>query len=260
MKRFVERCVKGAAQVCFADSLVAGVCFVAAVFVGSVAAGVCAVVGVVVASVVDDERDGFNGFLVGCACGALRGVSVDVVGAVVVGSVVATLLFRAAQRGGWRVFTAPFLVVTWALLLLPIGALQPAAPVDDVVTAPLLGLSQVFLQQSPYSAALVVVGLGVWSFRDCVVAVCASCAAAVVCSVFVDADVVARGLCGYDAVLGAVGYVVVGNGSRVVAVVVGVACAVVGAGAAVGFGAAGLPALTLGFVVTLSIVLKARSV
>lgn len=270
-RRFALRLLRGAAQVCFVDDARAGACFVAAVFVGSCVAAAFALVGVVVGSVVgafvDDEgndagRNGFNGFLVGAAAATFRAPSLWLLLAVVVAAAVATLLSIGARRLRVSVFTAPFLVVTWALLLLPLPVAGDTwawswAQATPLVFAPLAGIAQVFLQSHVVAGVLVVVGLqlGRSSFAALALVTAVFCAG--LGALFLPSHDVARGLCGYDGVLGALGFAVVAD-VRVSApvfaraVFFGVACAVVGACAARAFAFVSLPPLTTGFVVTTS--------
>jgi urea transporter len=282
--------LRGAAQVFFVESALAGALFVAAVAVASIGQAAGAMFGLLVATLVGRAAGdptswtrglhGYNGLLIGLALVATRGLSPGVLATVAVGAAVSAAALDAIARLtrplGAAPLTAPFIVVTLVLLVacrrLDIGAAPAAGPPVDEVTmgaAVLLGtvrgLGQVFLQGSLLPGALVLAGLLVASWRLATLAIVAS-SLGTLTGVILDRNLgeVADGLLGYDAALAAVGVAVL-VGQRHVrdvawSVAVGVIAAVMATLLTAPFSAVGLPRLTSAFVVVTLIVLIVRHV
>ena len=201
--RFIDIVLRGIGQVMFQDNPVSGLLFLIAVGWGSYAAGVPQVaigglVGVLVATVtawwlrVDGTAlqaglYGYNAYLVGIALPTFLAVSpllwiYLVIGAMV--SVVATLaVANLMKTWGVAALTAPFILVTWLLLLsayafsgihgeaLPASgqiapilpdAANPLAPVE-FIQGMLISISQVFVKGDGVAALLILVGLAAGS-------------------------------------------------------------------------------------------------
>jgi urea transporter len=243
--RFVDVALRGIGQVMFQDNPLSGLLFLAAIVWGASVAGapfiaLAGVVAVVVGTAtarwlrVDAAAwraglFGYNAVLVGLALatfiepGWLLWVYV-LVGAAV--SVVATLATASALRPwGVAALTAPFVLVTWLLLLgtyglaglagsaLPVGALvtpfQPAAApalgVGAFTEGILLSISQVFLKGDVAAALLFIAGLAVSSRSSAVAAVGGAVLAVTTAHAFgAESDLVTGGLLGFSPVLTAV--------------------------------------------------------
>ena len=243
--RFIDINLRGVGQVMFQDHPGTGALFLAAIAWGSVAGGVPAVLGagvlaVVVATLtaqwlrVDDAElraglFGYNGVLVGLALATFIAPSpwlwlYVALGAAV--SVVATLATANATRPyGVAALTAPFVLVTWILLLathalgglagteLPGAAL--VTPVEsvaatrlgagDFVQGVLLSISQVFLKGSGVAALLLLAGLAVSSVAAALAALGGAVLAVVVAHLLgAESDLVTGGLLGFSPVLTAI--------------------------------------------------------
>lgn len=291
--RFVDVNLRGVGQVMFQDNPASGALFLAAVAWGSVAGGVPAVLaasllGVVVATLtamwlrVDAAAlhaglFGYNGVLVGAALATFIAPSPWLWGYVALGaavSVVATLATANALKPyGVAALTAPFVLVTWILLLathalggfagtsLPDAAL--ATPVESVAATRLsLGdfaqgvvrsISQVFLKGSAVAALLLLAGLAVNSIAAAAAALGGAILAVLVAHALgAESDLVTAGLLGFSPVLTAIALATVFHapGARVVTyAALGTAFTVIAQLACnVALGPLGIPALTAPFI------------
>ena len=243
--RFIDICLRGIGQVLFQDNPVSGLLFLLAVGWGSVAAGVPevaigGVIAVLVATVtawwlrVDDAAlraglYGYNAFLVGIALPTFLAVSpllwtYLVIGAMV--SVVATLaVANLMKTWGVAALTAPFVLVTWVLLLsayafsgihgealpspgqiVPIlaEAANPLA-VIDFVHGMLISISQVFVKGNGIAALLILVGLAAGSLAAAGFAVAAALISVIVAHAFgAESQLITAGLTGFNPILTAI--------------------------------------------------------
>jgi urea transporter len=277
--------LRGAAQVFFVESALAGALFIAAVAVASIGQAAGAGLGLLVATIVGRAvgastswargLHGYNGLLIGLALVAQRGVSPGVLAMVVVGAAcsAATLdaVTRVSRTVGTAPLTAPFIVLTLGLLVaarsFDVGAALAAAPPIEAVTAgtavvlgTVRGLGQVFLQGGLLPGVLVLLGLLVASWRLAALAVVGSCLGALT-GVALDRSPgeVAGGVLGYDAALAAVGVAVLVGWPGVRGVALSLAAALIAAVTAAlwtaPFAAIGLPRLTSAFVVVTTVIL-----
>jgi urea transporter len=243
--RFIDINLRGIGQVMFQDNPLTGLFFLVAIAWGAVAggapeilfAGILAVVtATLVAMWLRVDRSalntglyGFNAVLVGLALatflspGSLLWTYV-VLGAA--GSVVAMLATaNALKPWGVAALTAPFVLVTWILLLatygfsglsgagLPTSAIIApfeAAPslamgLGDFFRGTLLSISQVFLKASPIAALLFLVGLAIGSPPAAAYAIAGAIVAVVTAHLFgAESDLIVGGLLGFSPVLTAV--------------------------------------------------------
>jgi urea transporter len=243
--RFVDIGLRGFGQVMFQDNPLTGVLFLAAIAWGSVVAGVphvllAGVLGVVASTLTAiwlkaDKTAlmaglyGYNGVLVGLALatflaqGAALWIYVALGAAV---STVATLgTANALKPFGAPALTAPFVAVTWIMLLATYGfaglsgvalpavgvvaPFEPAAPVSVGLGAYLVGtflsISQVFLKASVVSALLFLAGLAVGSVPAALFALGGAMLAVAVAHAFgAESDLVTQGLLGFSPVLTAI--------------------------------------------------------
>lgn len=295
---FVDACLRGAGQVMFQDHPGAGLLFLAAVAWGAHAAHAPAppvasaavgalVVGTAAARWLDVDAGawssglfGYNALLVGIALPTFLAAATPVLaGYVVLGAIVSVVAMLALGSvvKTWSVsaLTAPFVGVTWVMLLaayalsaLPVTALPAAglpAAADPArafaldgtgaafAAATLRGVSQVFLQDDAIAGLLVVAGLAVASWRAALAAVAGSMLALATTFALGGADALARaGLFGFSPVLTAVAIATVfyTPGARVIlyATVATVFTVVAQAALDAALRPFGIPSLTAAFV------------
>lgn len=243
--RFVDYNLRGIGQVMFQDNPLSGALFVAAIAWGSFAAGVpevllAGLLAVAVATLtahwlrVDDAGlraglYGYNGVLVGLALATFVAPGMLLWTYVVLGAMVSVVVMRGAMKAGqpWGLaaLTAPFVLVTWLLLLgtyglaglsgdgLPGGAMivpyETAAGPDAGLVAflhgTLLSISQVFLKGSVVAALLVLAGLAVASPAAALFALGGAVIAVFTAHLFgAESALVTGGLLGFSPVLTAI--------------------------------------------------------
>ena len=243
--RFVDIGLRGFGQVMFQDNPLTGLLFPAAIAWGSIVAGVphvllAGVLGVIASTLtaiwLKADRTalmaglyGYNGVLVGLALatflapGAALWIYVALGAAV---STVATLGTASALKSfGAPALTAPFVAVTWIMLLATYGfaglsgaalpaagvvaPFEPATPVSiglgAYLAGTLLSISQVFLKASVVSALLFLAGLAVSSVPAALFALGGAMLAVAVAHAFgAESDLVTQGLLGFSPVLTAI--------------------------------------------------------
>jgi urea transporter len=243
--RFIDIVLRGIGQVLFQDNPLSGLLFFIAIAWGSYAAGVPEVaigslVAVVVATItawwlrVDDAGlsaglYGYNAFLVGIALPTFLTPSPLLWVYLVLGamfSVVATqAVANLMKTWGVAALTAPFVLVTWLLLLsayaftgihgdaLPApGEITPIPPeaanplaIVDFLEGMLISISQIFVKADGLSALLILLGLAVGSLAAAGFAL-----AAVLISVSVahalgaESQLITGGLVGFNPILTAI--------------------------------------------------------
>jgi urea transporter len=243
--RFVDIGLRGFGQVMFQDNPLTGLLFVAAIAWGSVAASVpqvlfAGVLGVVASTLTAiwlkaDEAAlraglyGYNGVLVGLALATFIAPGAGLWIYVALGAAVSTVATlgtaNVLKPFGAPALTAPFVAVTWIMLLATYGfaglsgvglpaagvvaAFEPATPVSVGLGAYLVGtflsISQVFLKASVVSALLFLVGLAVSSIPAALLALGGAMLAVAVAHAFgAESDLVTQGLLGFSPVLTAI--------------------------------------------------------
>jgi urea transporter len=243
--RFVDVNLRGIGQVMFQDNPLSGLLFFVAIAWGSFAAGVPQVaigglIGVLVATLtaqwlrveqaaLNAGLYGFNGYLVGLALPTFMAAAPALWVYVVFGSavsVVATLAMTNAFKT-WSVsaLTAPFVLVTWLLLLAtnafsglqgsalpPSGEIVPIDPaaadplrIVDFVSGILTSISQVFLKGSAVAALLLLAGLAVNSRAAASFALVGAVVAVITAHLLgAESQLVTAGLLGFNPVLTAI--------------------------------------------------------
>ncbi|WP_305857707.1 urea transporter [Balneatrix alpica] len=120
------------------------------------------------------------------------------------------------------IFTSPFILLTWLVLLLPLG-LPEAAPLPAAASwlaGILLGISQVFFVASPLMALLLLGLLGWQHWRLPLYALLASCLGAGIATLLeVNPAQISQGLAGYNPVLAALAVQSLGPGWTILAIV-----------------------------------------
>ena len=243
--RFIDIVLRGIGQVMFQDNPVSGLLFFIAVGWGSYAAGVPQVaigglLGVVVATVtarwlrVDHAAlaaglYGYNAYLVGIALPTFLANSLLLWVYLVLGamlSVVATLaVANLMKASGVAALTAPFILVTWLLLLsayafsgihgeaLPAsGQITPIPPeaanplaIVDFAQGMLVSISQVFVKGNGVAALLILIGLAVGSLAAAGFALAAALISVVVAHALgAESQLISAGLVGFNPILTAI--------------------------------------------------------
>jgi urea transporter len=243
--RFIDIGLRGFGQVMFQDNPLTGILFLVAIAWGSVAASVpevlfAGVLGVVASTLTAiwlkaDQAAlraglyGYNGLLVGLALATFIAPGAALWIYVALGaafSTVATLgTANVLKPFGAPALTAPFVAVTWIMLLATYGfaglsgvglpaagvvaPFEPATPVSFGLGAYLVGtflsISQVFLKASVVSALLFLVGLAVSSIPAALLALGGAMLAVAVAHAFgAESDLVTQGLLGFSPVLTAI--------------------------------------------------------
>ena len=245
--RLADACLRGAGQVVFQDHPLSGLAFLAAIawaawqaalpallagaLLGLLASTAAAHVLRADEAALRRGLHGFNGLLVGVALPVFLAPTPAMVLLLVLGAAASTPLMQAItrlmQRLGLPALTAPFLVTTWALLLVAQGLGLPAAPaaasagtagldaalpggelparVWPLLRGLLVAPAQVFLLDDPVSGLLVLLGLALASRRALGWALLgATLASATAWAAGLDAAGLGRGVYGFSAVLTAV--------------------------------------------------------
>lgn len=216
----------------FQQSVLSGILMLAGIFAGSpdrsiVALG--AVAALVAASTVallrgmNGTRDGLQGFnavLAGCAVFTFLSAGWATWGLVVVAALLTlplkTLLDKLLSSTNQSSYTLPFIVATWAVLLLAgTGIIHPYVPeaieqqpeltTVNIIIGWLKGISQVFLIDSWIGAVLILAGLAVSSWRVAILALVGSAAGMILAAIFgcQQAEILG-GLWGFSPVLTAI--------------------------------------------------------
>jgi urea transporter len=292
--RFADRNLRGIGQVMFQDNPLSGLLFFIAIGWGSYAGGVPQVaigglVAVLVATLMAqwlrvDEAAlnaglyGFNGYLVGLALPTFMTATLQLWVYVVFGGAVSVVVTLALSRvlKTWSVsaLTAPFVFLTWLLLLgtnafsgldgsalPPVGAIVPIDPaaanplnVAGFVQGIFTSITQVFLKGHGPAGLLLLAGLAVNSLAAAVFAIVGALVAVVTAHALgAESELITAGLIGFNPVLTAIalGAVFYRPGPRVVAyTLLATVLSVIVQGAMIAaLTPFGIPTLTAAFVV-----------
>lgn len=243
--QFTDVTLRGCAQVMFQNNPLTGLLFFIAIFLGGYfenipQAGFACLLGTVVATLTAyisklDIKSlraglyGYNGCLVGIALPTFLEISPFLWGTIILGSIVSVIatISLADFLKNWKVaaLTAPFVLVTWTILLasysfysikgvsLPIPTL-PEQYVNPIHTLPDIkqltpdlfrGVSEVFLLSSVIVGIIFIIGLAVSSIWAAVFAILGSFLAFTVASLLkADLSSVHTGLYSFSAVLTAI--------------------------------------------------------
>lgn len=281
----LDATLRGVGQVMLQNNAWTGLFFVAGTFAASTVAGVALVVGALAGTVTamglgaprDDVRAGlfgFNGALVGVALAVFLRAEPALWAAVALGaassSVLAAAMTRALLPLRIPALTAPFVLVTWALLLtrseltgLSVSDAMPAAHLPAAAThttvtgttfteGALRGIAQIFVQGDRLTGGLFVAGLLVASWRAALAAALGSLGGVAVGAALGAAEPALRtGLLSYNSALVAIAlltFLPSTWSTAVYAALAVVAASVASASAAALLGPLGLPALTAAFI------------
>lgn len=243
--RFIDILLRGTGQVMFQNHPLTGLLFLAAIAWGALASGVPEValgglLGLLASTLtamwlrVGAEGlraglHGYNGLLVGLALPTFLAPTPLLWGFIALGAAVAAVATLAtanvAKTWGVAALTAPFVLVTWLLLMaafafdglgsgaLPfssdIAAIDPAAAqplrLVDFAIGVLKSVSQVFLKDSNWAALLLLAGLAVSSLPAALFGLGGAVLAVVFAHLLgAESDVVTAGLFGFSPVLTAI--------------------------------------------------------
>ncbi len=243
--RFVDINLRGIGQVMFQDHPLSGLLFLIAIGWGSYTAGtpqiaIGGLLAVVVATLTAQSLRveeaglrsglfGYNAFLVGIALPTFLTVSPLLWVYIVIGAAVSVIAMRATANvmSTWGVsaLTAPFVLVTWLLLLsvnaftgieggaLPASSLiVPIAPeasdplrIGDFLSGILTSISQVFVKGDAPLALLILAGLAVSSWAAAGFALAAAVLSVVVAHLLgAESQLITGGLHGFNPVLTAI--------------------------------------------------------
>jgi len=243
--RFVDINLRGIGQVIFQDNPLSGLLFFLAIAWGSYAAGVPQValgglLALIVASLtalwlrvdkaaVHAGLYGFNAFLVGIALPTFLAPSALLWVYVVLGGMLSVVVMLATTQvlrtWGIPALTAPFVLITWLLLLssngftgVPAGALptsgliQPIAAeaadplrILDFLEGVVISVSQVFVKADGIAALLILIGLAVGSLAAAGYALAAALLSVIVAHLLgAESQLITAGLVGFNPILTAV--------------------------------------------------------
>ena len=241
---FIDVTLRGCAQVMFQNNPLTGLLFFAAIFVGAYAEGIPVVawgcvLGTAVATLaglnLKDRTSwkaglyGYNGCLVGAALPTFLDVTPVLWLCIILGSVVSVIVMLciADILKTWKVaaLTAPFVLVTWTILLASYafgGLTNTALPVPNLphdlvahnsnlfdgihlIDGLFNGISEVFLISTLIGSVLFIAGLAVSSVWAAVFAVCGSLLAVLTATVLqAEHASINNGLYAFSAVLTAI--------------------------------------------------------
>ena len=243
--RFVDRLLRGIGQVMFQDNPLSGLLFFIAIGWGSWAAGmpqvaigglVALVAGTLMAQWLRVDTTGlnaglygFNAYLTGLALPTFMAPSLQLWIYVVLGGAVSVVtmlaLVRVCKTWGVSALTAPFVLITWLLLLgsnafsgLQASGLPPAGvivPIDPAAANPLQpgdflqgllsSISQVFLKGHGPAALLLLAGLAVSSLPAAVFALFGAVVGLIAAHALgAESQLITAGLLGFNPVLTAI--------------------------------------------------------
>jgi urea transporter len=243
--RFIDTSLRGIGQVLFQDNPLSGLFFFVAIGWGSYVAGVPQVaIGGLLALIVanltalwlrvdtpslDAGLYGFNAYLVGIALPTFLALSPLLWIYIVLGgaaSVVATMaMSRVMKTWSTPALTAPFILVTWLLLLssnafsavatdaLPLsGLIQPIAPEaanplrpGEFLEGIVISVSQVFVKGNGGAAVLILIGLAIGSLAAAGYALAAALISVAVAHLLgAESQLITAGLVGFNPILTAV--------------------------------------------------------
>lgn len=207
-------------QVMFQNSALSGLLFLAGIFYNSWLLGLAVILGTVIStataqvlkysqSEIEDGIYGFNGALVGVAIWFFFGFSMVTTVVLVAGAALSTILMYGMKKIV-PPFTAPFVLVTWLLILVLLFVLQiplVAPPISESNSFNLLstlskGFSQVWFQDNVVTGIFFLVALAVNSHTSAVYALYGSALGALIAILLSQPiSLVNAGLFGYNAVL-----------------------------------------------------------
>ncbi|TCK83484.1 urea transporter [Albibacterium bauzanense] len=223
MRNYVLVILRGMGQVMFQNNALSGLLFLAGIFYNSWLLALAVVLGTVIStataqllkysqSEIDDGIYGFNGALVGVAIWFFFGFSIITTAVLIAGAALSTLLMYGMKKFV-PPFTAPFVLVTWLMILLLLFVLQVplvAPPISESNSFDLLstlskGFSQVWFQDNIVTGIFFLLALAVNSRTSAIYALYGSALGALIAMLLSQPiSMINAGLFGYNAVLCAI--------------------------------------------------------
>lgn len=238
---FIPTVLKGLGQIMLQENSITGLLFLAGVFYGSLAMGFGAVIAVITGTLVaktlnynkvETEKGlyGFSAALVGVALTSFFEPILIIWLAIILGSILATMIQHWFIVKRIPVFTLPFVLVTWVFLYV-FHNLYPVAPpnlsiesITEDFTFAFRGFGQVIFQGTLFAGIIFFAGVFVNSPTAALYGIIAGILAAIVSSLFsAPIESVEMGLFSYNAVLCAIVFA----GDKVIWVLVSVLLSVV---------------------------------
>lgn len=210
-------------QVMFQNNALSGLLFLAGIFYNSWLLALAVVLGTVISTVtaqllkysqsdIEEGIYGFNGALVGVAIWFFFGFSIITTAVLIAGAALSTLLMYGMKKI-IPPYTAPFVLVTWLMILLLLFVLKVplvAPPILESISFDLLstlskGFSQVWFQDNVVTGIFFLSALAVNSHTSAVYALYGSALGALVAILLSQPiSMINAGLFGYNAVLCAI--------------------------------------------------------
>lgn len=220
MRNYVLVILRGMGQVMFQNNALSGLLLLAGILYNSWLLGLSVILGTVISTAtaqvlrysqgeIEDGIYGFNGALVGVAIWFFFGFSIVTTVVLIAGAALSTILMYGMKKAV-PPFTAPFVLITWLLILILLFVLQVplvAPPISESNSFDLLstlskGFSQVWFQDNIVTGIFFLVALAVNSHTSAVYALYGSALGALI-AIFLSQPIsmVNAGLFGYNAVL-----------------------------------------------------------
>jgi urea transporter len=220
MQNYTLIILRGIGQVMFQNNALSGLLFLAGIFYNSWLLALAVVLGTVVSTVaaqilkyssieIEDGIYGFNGALVGVAIWFFFGFSIVTTVFLIAGAALSTILMYEMKTIA-PPFTAPFVLITWLLILVLLFVFQVPLRVAPLLEGDSLdlfstfskGFSQVWFQDNIVTGTFFLLALAVNSHTSAVFALYGSALGALVAILLSQPiSMVNAGLFGYNAVL-----------------------------------------------------------
>lgn len=220
MQNYAMVTLRGVGQVMFQNNALSGFLLLAGIFYNSWLLGLAVILGTVISSAtaqvlkysksdIENGIYGFNGALVGVAIGFFFGFSVVTTAVMLVGAALSTILMYKMKKLV-PPFTAPFVLITWLLILVLLFVLQVpivAPPILESNSLDLFfvlskGFSQVWFQDNAITGIFFLIALAVNSPASAFYALYGSALGALIAILLSQpSSMINAGLFGYNAVL-----------------------------------------------------------
>lgn len=220
MRNYVLVILRGMGQVMFQNNALSGLLLLAGIFYNSWLLGLAVILGTIIStataqvlkysqSEIEDGIYGFNGALVGVAIWFFFGFSMVTTVVLIAGAALSTILMYGMKKIV-PPFTAPFVLITWLLILILLFVLQVplvAPSISESNSFDLLstlskGFSQVWFQDNVVTGIFFLVALAVNSHTSAMYALYGSALGALIAILLSQPiSMVNAGLFGYNAVL-----------------------------------------------------------
>lgn len=160
-----------------------------------------------------DGLYGFNGTLAGLAVGYFYDTQLQLLGLVIPGAMVTSIIMHQMLRQGWKPFTAPYVVVSWFIVLIllvsnwvsPSPWSQPETTSIDLLESLSRGFGQPLFQENIFTGLIIICAITVRDWVQGIYAIAATFIG-MACGYLAGfpIDAVNLGLFGYNGVLCAI--------------------------------------------------------